>query len=71
VSGATIREVQARLGQASPAAADRYEHVLDNRDAEIADKLDAVMRAARAEGRGRSRNEAATGVQHALGRKAD
>src|SRR4029077_948253 len=44
VSGATIREVQARLGHASPAAAYRYQHVLENRDAEIADRLDVVLR---------------------------
>jgi integrase len=44
VSGATIREVQARLGHASPAAAYRYQHVLENRDAEIAHQLDAFMR---------------------------
>jgi integrase len=43
VSGATIREVQARLGHASPAAAYRYQHVLDNRDAE---KLDVMVRRA-------------------------
>jgi integrase len=43
VSGATIREVQARLGHASPAAADRYQHVLESRDAEIADRLDAYF----------------------------
>lgn len=46
VSGATIREVQGRLGHASPAAAYRYQHVLDNRDAEIAEKLDVVMQSA-------------------------
>ena len=45
VSGATIREVQARLGHASPAAAYRYQHVLENRDAEIASRLDAILRA--------------------------
>ncbi len=44
VTGATIREVQARLGHASPAAAYRYQHVLENRDAEIAARLDAVFR---------------------------
>jgi integrase len=49
VSGATIREVQARLGHASPAAAHRYQHVLENRDAEIADRLDVVFRGLRAE----------------------
>lgn len=46
VSGATIREVQARLGHASPAAAYRYQHVLDSRDAEIAARLDVLMREA-------------------------
>ena len=46
VSGATIREVQARLGHASPAAAYRYQHVLDNRDAEIAVRLDDMIREA-------------------------
>ena len=46
VSGATIREVQARLGHASPAAAYRYQHVLESRDAEIAQRLDALFRGA-------------------------
>jgi len=45
VSGATIREVQARLGHASPAAAYRYQHVLEDRDAEIAERLDTIFRA--------------------------
>jgi integrase len=45
VLGATIREVQARLGHASPAAAYRYQHVLDNRDAQIAERLDGIFRA--------------------------
>jgi integrase len=44
VSGATTREVQARLGHASPAAAYRYQHVLENRDAEIARRLDGFLR---------------------------
>ena len=48
VSGATIREVQARLGHSSPAAAYRYQHVLDSRDAEIAARLDVLMREATA-----------------------
>jgi integrase len=46
VSGGTIREVQARLGHASPAAAYRYQHVLDDRDAAIAQRLDVIMRQA-------------------------
>ena len=45
VSGATIREVQARLGHSSPAAAYRYQHVLDTRDAQIAKQLDIIYRA--------------------------
>ena len=45
VSGATIREVQARLGHASPAAAYHYQHVLESRDAEIAQRRDALFRA--------------------------
>ena len=44
VSGATIREVQARLGHSSPAAAYRYQHVLETRDAEIADRLDELFK---------------------------
>ena len=44
VSGATIREVQARLGHASPAAAYRYQHVLHSRDAEIAKRLNTIYR---------------------------
>lgn len=50
VSGATIREVQARLGHASPAAAYRYQHVLESRDAEIADRLDTLFRSEPATG---------------------
>jgi integrase len=46
VSGATIREVQARLGHASPAAAYRYQHVLDTRDAEIAERLNTIFTSA-------------------------
>lgn len=43
VSGATLREVQARLGHASPAAAYRYQHVLEDRDAEIASRLNEIL----------------------------
>jgi integrase len=43
VSGATIREVQGRLGHASPAAAYRYQHVLDSRGAEIAERLNTIF----------------------------
>jgi integrase len=51
VSGATIREVQARLGHASPAAAYRYQHVLDSRDAEIAERLNTIFAAPGSSGR--------------------
>lgn len=45
ISGATVREVQARLGHASPAAAYRYQHVLESRDAEIAERLNEIFMA--------------------------
>jgi len=48
---ATIREVQARLGHASPAAAYRYQHVLDTRDAQIAERLVDVIYQANASNR--------------------
>ncbi len=38
-TGATVAELQARLGHASPAAAMRYQHATSNRDAEIAAAL--------------------------------
>ncbi|HUP86744.1 MAG TPA: site-specific integrase [Acidimicrobiales bacterium] len=44
ISGATVREVQGRLGHASPAAAYRYQHVLESRDAEIAERLDEIFK---------------------------
>lgn len=39
-TGATVAELQARAGHASPAAAMRYQHAAKNRDAEIAARLD-------------------------------
>lgn len=44
--GATQRELMARLGHASPAAAQRYQHAAERRDAVIADALQAVIDAA-------------------------
>lgn len=41
--GATAREIQARLGQASPAAAHRYQHAAERRDRELADRLGVLM----------------------------
>jgi len=45
-TGATLREVMARLGHASPAAAQRYQHAAERRDRVIADALDVVVNAA-------------------------
>jgi integrase len=44
-TGATTKELMARLGHASPVAALRYQHVVSGRDAQIADAIDAVARA--------------------------
>ena len=45
--GATTREIMARLGHRSRAAADRYQHAAARRDAELAARLDAATAAAR------------------------
>jgi integrase len=41
--GATQRELTARLGHASAAAAQRYQHAAERRDAVLADALQAVI----------------------------
>lgn len=51
--GATTREIMARLGHRSRAAADRYQHAAARRDAELAARLDAATEAARSR-RGRN-----------------
>jgi integrase len=45
-SGATVREVMARLGHTTVAVALRYQHATQERDRSIAEKLGALMRAA-------------------------
>jgi integrase len=45
-TGATLREIMARLGHASPVAAQRYQHAAERRDQVIADALDLVLEAA-------------------------
>jgi integrase len=45
--GATTREIMARLGHRSRAAADRYQHAAARRDAELAARLDFATEAAR------------------------
>ncbi len=42
ISGATLREIQARLGHASPAAALRYQHAAASRAAQVAEALGAA-----------------------------
>ena len=42
LSGATLREIQARLGHASPAAALRYQHAAASRAAQVAEALGAA-----------------------------
>lgn len=41
-TGATTKDLMHRLGHASPAAANRYLHTVDGRDAEIASALSAL-----------------------------
>src|SRR3954469_17361051 len=45
-TGATTKELMRRLGHSSPAAALLYQHAADDRDAEIARALDAMLSAA-------------------------
>ncbi|HEY5273482.1 MAG TPA: tyrosine-type recombinase/integrase [Acidimicrobiales bacterium] len=45
-SGATLRELMARLGHSTAVMAIRYQHATEERDQEIANCLDALMRAA-------------------------
>jgi len=45
--GATTREIMARLGHRSRAAADRYQHAAARRDAELAARLNTVAKEAR------------------------
>jgi integrase len=42
-AGASIRESMARLGHSSPAAALRYQHVAESRDAEVASAMDQLI----------------------------
>jgi integrase len=43
-TGATTKELMARLGHSSPQAALRYQHAADDRDRTIADGLDEIIR---------------------------
>ena len=46
-TGATQRELMARLGHATPSAAQRYQHGAERRDADIAAGLDRMVDTAR------------------------
>lgn len=50
IAGATTRELMSRLGHASPRAAIIYQHATEERDAEIAAKLDALAASPRPTG---------------------
>ncbi|MQY22690.1 tyrosine-type recombinase/integrase [Nocardia macrotermitis] len=43
-AGATLRELQARLGHTTAAAALRYQRAVESRDVELADKLSAISK---------------------------
>jgi integrase len=62
-AGATTRELMERMGHASPAVAIRYEHVMTDRDAEIARRLDQLAEgtSGHAKGTRRPRNEETEG----------
>jgi len=42
-TGATQRELMARLGHSTPSAAQRYQHAAERRDADIAAGLDRMV----------------------------
>jgi Phage integrase family len=45
-AGASTKELMGRLGHSTPAAALRYQHAMEGRDAEIAAKLDQLAQGA-------------------------
>ena len=66
-AGATTKELMERMGHTSPAVALRYQHVMADRQAQLASALDDLARAATtpAKGTGRSRK----GTQRARRRR--
>jgi integrase len=50
-AGGTIKEIQARLGHATPDAAMHYQHVAEGRDEELADGIDRLIRRPRSKRR--------------------
>ncbi len=65
-TGATTREVTARLGHASPATAQRYQHAAERRDAPIASALEIMLDALP-----RVTENLSTGVQDGTGLSVD
>jgi hypothetical protein len=49
-AGASLREVMHRLGHSTTAAAIRYQHVMEHRDAAIARELDRLIKPSREDG---------------------
>ncbi|MGB5756148.1 MAG: site-specific integrase, partial [Acidimicrobiales bacterium] len=67
-AGATLKEAMRRLGHSSPDAALRYQHAVDERDAEIADAVGQIIgRSPNGRGRDRARSAPARDVQSQAG----
>jgi integrase len=62
-AGATTKELMERMGHTSPAVALRYQHVMADRQAQLASALDDLARAATAPAKGTGR--ARKGTQRA------
>ncbi|MFT7601434.1 MAG: integrase [Acidimicrobiales bacterium] len=43
IAGGTLKEIQDRLGHASPDAAMVYQHVAEGRDEELASQIDRII----------------------------
>jgi integrase len=66
-AGATTKELMERMGHTSPAVALRYQHVMTDRQAQLASALDDLARAATAKPKGTRR--AGKGTQRARRRR--
>ena len=70
-SGATTKELMARLGHASPRAALIYQHAAEHRDQAIADRLDRLVRGDSTVPTTRTRDRCAMGVHRDTERRVD
>ena len=66
-AGATTKELMERMGHTSPAVALRYQHVMADRQAQLASALDDLARSATAPAKGTAR--ARKGTQRARRRR--